>query len=149
MKLLKLYSWITGSMADFAKPFSDNKALYNQARAFWSKLDNVSAFIVIIFIVLGFALAAYYYTQYNNRPGRRYTPKHWALMLLITVIVTFFVTLGFEYRAVEPKLDGAFWLEFKIAAANALYATGIYFVTSFAWCNWFPTNAYRFLKLKK
>lgn len=149
MKLLKLYGWITGSMADFTKPFSENKALYNQARAFWNKLDNVSAFIVIIFIVLGFSLAAYYYTQYNNRPGRRYTPKHWALMLLVTVIVTFFVTLGFEYWAVEPKLNGAFLLELKIAVANALYAAGVFFVTSFVWCNWFPTNAYRFLKLKK
>lgn len=149
MKLLKLYGWITGSMADFTKPFSDNKALYNQARAFWNKLDNASAVIVFVFIVLGITLAAYYYTEYNNRHGRRYTPKHWAIMLLVTVTVTFLVTLGFECWAVEPKLNGAFLLELKVAAANALYAAGTYFVTSFVWCNCFRTNAYRFLKLRK
>ena len=149
MKLLKLYSWIAGNMADFAKPFSDNKALYNQARGFWNKLENASTFIVIIFIVLGVALAVYYYTQYNDKPGRRYTPKHWAFMLLGTVIVTFFLTLLFEYFAVEPKLKGAFLLEVKVALANALYAAGIYLLTSFVWCNCFRTNAYRFLKLRK
>lgn len=150
MKLLKLYSWITGTMADFAKPFSDNKALYNQARGFWNKLDNVSIVIVFSFLVFGIALAAYYYTQYNEKPGRRYTPKHWAIILLVTTILTFFVTLGFEYGSVKPKLDGAFMLEVKVAAANALYAAGLYLLTSFVWCNFgFRTNAYRFLKLKK
>lgn len=149
MKLLKLYSWIAGTMADFTKPFSGNKALYNQARSFWNDLDNVSAIIVIIFIVLGMTLATYYYTQYNDKPGRRYTPKRWTLMLLVTAGVAFFVTLGFEYFAVKPKLNGAFWLELKIAAVNSLYAAGIYFVTSFVWCNCFRTNAYRLLILRK
>ena len=149
MKLLKLYSWFTGTMADFAKPFSENKALYTQARAFWNKLDNASAFIVILFVVLGVTLAAYYYTLYNDKPGRRYTPKQWAIMLLITIIATFIFTLAVECWAIEPRLNGAFWLEFKIAAINALYAAGVYFVTSLIWCNWFPTNAYRFLKLSK
>lgn len=41
MKLLKLYSWITGTMADFAKPFSENKALYNQAKGFWNKWRTI------------------------------------------------------------------------------------------------------------
>ena len=66
MKLLKLYGWITGSMADFTKPFSENKALYNQAKGFWNKLENSSLVIVLIFLILGIAWAAYYYTSYNN-----------------------------------------------------------------------------------
>jgi membrane-associated HD superfamily phosphohydrolase len=146
MKLLKLYSWITGTMADFAKPFSENKALYNQAKEFWNKLENNSLLIVLIFLVLGFAWAAYYYTSYNNSPGRHYTPKHWILLLLTTVIVTFLVTLGFEYLAVEPKINGAFLLEVKIAIANALYAAFIYLLTSIVWCNTLSTNAYKMFK---
>lgn len=146
MKLLKLYSWITGTMADFAKPFSENKALYNQAKGFWNKLENNSLLIVLIFWVLGFAWAAYYYTSYNNSPGRHYTPKHWILLLLTTVIVTFLVTLGFEYLAVEPKINGAFLLEVKIAIANALYAAFIYLLTSIVWCNTLSTNAYKMFK---
>lgn len=146
MKLLKLYSWITGTMADFAKPFSENKALYDQAKGFWNKLENNSLLIVLIFFVLGFAWAAYYYTSYNNSPGRHYTPKHWILLLLTTVIVTFLVTLGFEYLAVEPKINGAFLLEVKIAIANALYAAFIYLLTSIVWCNTLSTNAYKMFK---
>lgn len=146
MKLLKLYSWITGTMADFAKPFSENKALYNQAKGFWNKLENFSLIIVLIFLILGIAWAAYYYTSYNNSPGRHYTPKHWILLLLATVVVTFFVTLGFEYLAVEPKINGAFLLEVKIAIANALYAALAYLITSIIWCNTLPTNAYRMFK---
>lgn len=146
MKLLKLYSWITGTMADFVKPFSENKALYNQAKVFWNKLENFSIFIVLIFLVLGIAWAAYYYTSYNNNPGRHYTPKHWILMLLVTVIVTFIVTLGFEYLAVEPKINGALGVELKIAIANAIYAGLAYLLTSIVWCNTLPTNAYRMFK---
>ena len=146
MKLLKLYSWITGTMADFAKPFSENKALYNQAKVFWNKLENSSLGIVLIFLVLGIAWAIYYYTSYNNSPGRHYTPKHWILMLLVTVVVTFLVTLGFEYLAVEPKINSAFLLEVKIAIGNALYAALTYLLTSIVWCNTLPTNAYKMFK---
>ena len=146
MKLLKLYSWIAGNMADFVKPFSENKALYNQAKGFWNKLENSSLVIVLIFLVLGIAWAAYYYTSYNNNPGRHYTPKHWILLLLVTVIVTFLVTLGFEYLAVEPKINGAFLLEVKIAIANALYAALAYLFTSIVWCNTLSTNAYKMFK---
>ena len=146
MKLLKLYSWIAGSLADFTKPFKENEALYKQAKAFWDKLENSSLVIVLIFLVLGIAWAAYYYTSYNNNPGRHYTPKHWILMLLFTAVVTFLVTLGFEYLAVEPKINGAFLLEVKIAIGNALYAAFAYLLTSIVWCNTLPTNAYKMFK---
>ena len=146
MKLLKLYSWIAGSLADFTKPFKENEALYKQAKAFWDKLENSSLVIVLIFLVLGIAWAAYYYTSYNNNPGRHYTPKHWILILLVTAVVTFLVTLGFEYLAVEPKINGAFLLEVKIAIGNALYAAFAYLLTSIVWCNTLPTNAYKMFK---
>lgn len=146
MKLLKLYSWIAGSLTDFTKPFRENEALYKQARAFWDKLENSSLVIVLIFLVLGIAWAIYYYTSYNNSPGRHYTPKHWILMLLITLVITFLMTLGFEYFAVKPKINGAFLLEVKIAIGNALYAAIAYLFTSIVWCNTLPTNAYKMFK---
>ena len=146
MKLLKLYSWIAGNMADFAKPFSENKALYNQAKGFWNKLENSSLLIILVFLVLGIAWAVYYYTSYNNKPGRHYTPKQWILMFLITFAVTFLVTLGVEYLAAEPRINGAFLLEVKIAIANALYASFTYLLISIVWCNTLPTNAYKMFK---
>ena len=146
MKLLKLYDWIAGSMADFSSQFKNNEALYNQARAFWNKLEGSSSIIVLIFVVLGIALAAFYYKPYNNLPGRHYTPKHWFLFLAVTFGATFLLTLGFEYFAVEPRLTGALLLEVKIALGNAIYASLLYFVVSVLWCNFFPTNAYRWFK---
>lgn len=147
MKLLKLYSLFAGSMKDFAKPFKENETLYNQAMAFWGKLENFSIIIVVIFIVLGLSMAIWYYKPFNNSPGRHYTLKYWLLFLIATFIITFIVTLGFEYFAVSPKLDGALLLEAKIALGNACYATLLYFLTSFVWCNWLPTNAYRLFKI--
>ena len=146
MKLLKLYKWIAGGMTDFTKSFQENEQLYKQAQTFWSKLENTSMLIVLIFLVLGIFLAAWYYQPYNNKPGRHYSPKYWALFLIVTFVVTFLVTLGFEYFAVSPKLQGALLLESKIALGNAIYASVLYLITSIVWCNWFPTNAYRIFK---
>lgn len=146
MKLLKIYSWISGSITDFTKPFKDNEALYKQARAFWGQLENYSIVIFLICLVLGIALAIYYYKPYNDSPGRHYTLKHWLLFLFITFLLTFAVTFGFEYFAVTPKLSGAIGLEAKIALGNAIYASIVYFITSVIWCNIGSTNAYRLFK---
>lgn len=147
MKLLELYSWIAGSMADFTKPFRENEAVYKQARAFWMRLENNSTIIFLICLVLGIAFAAYYYTSYNNQPGRHYTLWHWAGFLLVTFVVTFLVTLGVEYLLVEPKINGAWGLEARIALGNAIYASGFYLLTSIIWCNACPTNACRIFKI--
>lgn len=148
MKLLKIYSWIAGSMNDFARPFQqrDNEELYKQAKTFWSQLENSSMVIVLIFVILGIALAAYYYKPYNDSPGRHYTLKHWIVFLFVTFVLTFLLTFGFEYFAVSPKLDGARLLETKIALGNAIYASFVYFITSIVWCNVGPTNACRIFK---
>ncbi|MBO4849808.1 MAG: hypothetical protein J5529_02775 [Prevotella sp.] len=147
MKLLPLYKLIAGGMPEFTRQFQNNEALYKQAQSFWNKLEGVSFFIVIIFVVLGLVLAAYYYQPYNNCPGRHYTPKHWIFFLIGTFALTFLTTLGFEYVAVVPKLQGAFVLELKIALGNAILASFLYFLTSIFWCNALPTNAFRLFKI--
>ena len=147
MKLLKLYNWFAGSKSDFIESFRENEKLYMQAKNFWDKLDNLSIFIFLIFIVLGISIAAYYYKPYNDKPGRHYTLGHWVFFLFVTLIFVFVVTFGFEYFAVKPTIKGATWLEAKIAICNGLYAVVIYFFTSLAWCNSnLPTNACRIFK---
>lgn len=147
MKLLKLYKWIAGGMPDFTRPFQDNEALYKQAQVFWNKLDSFSLFIVLTFIVLGVFLTVWYYKPYNNLPGRHYKPIHWFYFLIATFCLTFLLTWGLEYIAVEPKLKGSTWLQIRIALGNAIYASGLYTFISWIWCQFnFPTNAYRFLK---
>ena len=136
-------------MTDFVSQFKNNAALYDQARAFWSKMESFSIIIVLLFVILGIFWAFFYYNPYNKQPGRHYTPTQWLLFMVITFILTFLVTLGFEYLAVSPRLNGAFLLQLKIAFANAIYSSVVYFVVSFIWCNWLPTNAYKFLKVFK
>lgn len=146
MKLLDLYEWIAGSMSSFTKPFQDNEALFNQAKAFWRHLEGSTMITIAIFVVLGIALAAIYYMPYNDKPGRHYRPTHWLVFMVVTFVLTLLVTWGFEYIAVKPVLNGALMLEFKVALGNALYATVLYFLTSVVWCNALPTNAYRLFK---
>lgn len=147
MKLLKLYQWIAGTSTDFCRPFQDNEALYNQARSFWAHLESQSIVFLIIFIVFGALLAWAYYMPFNEKAGRHYKPKYWAIFMVCTLLLVFTVTLGFEYFAAAPKLKGALLLETKIALANSLYATGVYVLISWIWCQFnLPTNAYRLIK---
>lgn len=147
MKLLGFYEWFAGSMSNFTRPFQENEALFNQAKAFWRHLDDSMMIGLIIFLVFGLALAATYYKPYNDKPGRHYKPTHWLIFLVITFIFTFAVTFGFEYIAVKPVLKGATMLEMKVALCNAIYASGWFLVVSIVWCNWGSTNAYRLFKL--
>lgn len=146
MKPLSFYEWITGSMSDFTRPFQENEALYNQAKAFWRHLDSATGLTIAIFIVIGIVMAVIYYKPYNEKPGRRYKPTHWLIFLVATFLLTLLVTGLYEYIAVKPTLNGAGMLEFKVALGNALYSAVLYFLTSVAWCNFFPTNAYRLFK---
>ena len=148
MKLLPIYKFFAGSQTEFTKPFRENEQLFKQAQHFWNKLENSSLVIILICVVLGISLAAYYYLLYNNMPGRHYTPKHWIIFLVSTFILVFAVTLGFEYIAVPPKLDGSFILELRIALGNAVYATFLFLLISWMWCQFnLPTNAYRLIKI--
>lgn len=147
MKLLKLYQWITGTMADFTKPFQNNDALYKQAQAFWKQLDVSSIIFVAIFLLLGIVMASIYYKPFNDKPGRHYKPKYWIYFLLTTFVLTLLVTLGCGCAIAQPKLDGSFVLELKIAVANAIYSSFIYIFVSWIWCQFnLPTNAYRLIK---
>lgn len=146
MKLLDFYEWFAGSMSNFTKPFQENEALFNQAKAFWRNLESLTVVTLIIFVILVIGFAIYYYTRYNNRPGRHYKPERWLIFLAITFASTFLVTLGIEYFLVKPVLKGSLMLEVKIALCNAIYASVLYFVISVVWCNILPTNAYRLFK---
>lgn len=146
MNLIKFYGWIAGSMSDFTKPFQENEQLYNQAKAFWRHLDGFMPMVFIVFVLAGIVSAYCYYKRFNDKPGRHYRPRYWVFFLLASVLATFAVTLGLECFVAKPTLDGAFWLEVRIAFGNALYAMVVYFLTSVVWCNALPTNAYRLFK---
>jgi len=147
MKLLSFYKWIAGSMADFTSQFKDNEVLFNQARAYWSKLEASSVIVLVIFLVLGIAMAISYYQPYNNSPGRHYKPIHWLYFLCGTFVLTFLLTWCYVHFAVPSSLNGVSMLHLKLALGNALYAAGLYFFCSWIWCQFnLPTNACRIFK---
>lgn len=149
MKLLPLYKWIAGSENDFTRQFQSNEQLFNQARSFWNKLDESMWIVVMCVLVLGIGIASYYYTLYNNTPGRHYKPLKWFYFLILTFVITLITSYGIQYMFCTPKLNGASTLELMIAIGNSLYACILYFMTSVVWCNILPTNAYRLFKFKK
>lgn len=146
MKWMDAYGWMAGSMSDFTKPFQENEALFNQAKAFWRNLEGWALMLLLIGLLFGVLLAWRYYGPHNSKPHRHYTPWQWGLFAVITFIGCLLVTLVVECGLAKPVLDGAGLLESKIAFCNALYAAIIYWIASVVWCNWFPTNAYRWFK---
>lgn len=147
MKLIKLYQWIAGSQSDFTKQFQNNELLFNQARSFWNKLDGSILFVLISMLVVSIGVAIWYYTYYNNIPGRHYKFKYWLLSLASTFILVLASSFAIEYILFEPKLPGSGTLEFLIALCNAIYGVISYFIISVFWCNFLPTNACRIFKL--
>lgn len=145
MKFIDLYKWLIGTQADFTHPFQNNETLFNHARAFWNQLAN-NVWIAVLIILFGVILAYCYYGPYNDKPGRHYKPKYWAIFLFATFFVSLILTLVALYIMVKPTMKGAFMLEFEISLANAIYATILYFVVSVVWCQWLPTNACRIFK---
>lgn len=148
MKLLNLYSWIAGTRNNFIKQFQDNDQLFNKAKDFWDKLDGLTLIVVIAMFSIAIGMAAYYYTYYNNRPGRHYKPMKWLIFLGMTFIVTLLVSLCLEYILCKPELTGSMTLEIMVALGNSIYAIVVYLITSLVWCRYLPTNAYRLLKFK-
>lgn len=151
MKWINIYTWLTSlSFSNFSKPFKDNEVLYKQARSFWNQLDQSSLLFLLIGLAIALIVVIYYYTTFNNYTGRRYKPKYWWLSMLVAGIAVLAITLGVEVSLAPPRLQGAFIVELKIALVNAFYGLLLFFVTSFCWCNSpLPTNAYRYLKIKK
>jgi hypothetical protein len=148
MKLLEvLYGWIIGSKSDFTRPFRESETVLVQANKFWDKLDSLSLFILILFVIIGIMLASNYYGPFNNKPGRHYRPRYWFMFMLATMIMSFVLTIIVECILCPPRLGGALMLEFKIALGNSIYAIVTYFFTSIIWCKFLPTNACRILKI--
>ena len=124
-----------------------NEQLRQQANNVWGQLDDLSPFVLILGFILGVGLAVIYYTAFNEKAGRHYKMRYWAIWALLSSVLTMVITIAIEYVGVKTNLKSGYaelyWL---CAIHNALYALGFYLFTSIIWCNAFPTNAYKFFK---
>lgn len=146
MSLIKFF-FLLPSKGKFLQGFAHNDELKVQADQVWRQLDGLSLILLIVAVVLGLGLAAFYYTGYNELPGRHYKISHWAIWAGITTVVALIVTAIIEYVGIQTRItSGLTFLYWLCAINNALYALFMYFITSVVWCNFFRTNAYKFLK---
>jgi hypothetical protein len=137
------------SKGKFLNQFANNENLKNQANAVWHSLEDIAPFLLAITVVVGAGLAAYYYTSFNNQPGRHYKVKYWGIFAIVSLVLTFVVTMGTEYLLIKTNMkNGITSLYLKCAISNAIYGIGLYLLTSIVWCNWGRTNAYRLFKFK-
>lgn len=132
----------------FLNGFAHNEQLKTQADNVWRQLDGLSPVLLIACVVIGIGLAVFYYTAYNEMPGRHYKVKHWLLWGVISFALTLIATAIIEYVGIKTNLkSGISSLYWLCAINNALYSLILYFLTSVVWCNCFRTNAYKFLKI--
>lgn len=147
MSMINIF-FLLPSKGKFLQNFAHNEQLKAQADLVWRQLDGHSLILLVLTTCLGIGLAIYYYTGYNDKPGRHYKIKHWAIWGGISFVLSFIGTLAIEYFCIKTNIrTGLTGLYLSCALHNAIYCVGLYVMTSFVWCNCLPTNAYRFLKL--
>ena len=150
MGMLNLYDWGLPNQAQHLASYKDNEPLYNMVRSFWSSLDSASVYFFATALVIAIIVVCYYYYVYNKLPGRKYKISHWAMWLGVTAVMTTLLTMVLGNVMVTSSLKEQTGFILRVSLINSLYASVIYLVISFVFCNLpVPTNAYRFLKIGK
>lgn len=126
-----------------------NKNLSEDAiNGIWDKFNTMALILIIIMLVVSVFSAIYYYTLYNESPGRHYTPQKWALIYCIEILVVFVGSLVTVF-ALHPSgdINKVLGSEIQMIVINTLYSLAPYLLISWLWCQlgW-PTKAYRCVK---
>lgn len=146
MGIIKIF-FLLPSKSKFLQNFDYSEQLKAKAGQVWELLDGLSPWLLLLTATLGIGFAIYYYTAYNEMPGRHYRIKHWGLCAGIAAILSLIGTVVIEYASIKIKLghSSLYWV---CAMNNAIYCAILYFLTSLVWCNFCRTNAYKFLKIR-
>ena len=141
MKLISIYKPFVGKEPKFVDSFPQDTQ--DLAVHFWASLNSSCLFFVLFLVVISVCLCIYYFTAYNEQPGRHYRRTHWVGFYIGTVVFMFLGTAVLGYILTNPTVKGFESLIWDIALGNAVYSIAIFGVLSFIW--WLfalPTNAY-------
>ena len=141
MKLISIYKPFVGKEPNFVDSFPQDTQ--DLAEHFWASLNSSCLFFVLFLVVISVCLCIYYFTAYNEQPGRHYRRTHWVGFYIGTVVFMFLGTAVLGYILTNPTVKGFESLIWDIALGNAVYSIAIFGVLSFIW--WLfalPTNAY-------
>lgn len=143
MKLIDLYKPFIGTESKFLDKYSQETQ--DIAQNFWNGLSSSCIFFVVSLLFLSVFVCVYYFTAYNNIPGRHYKRSHWVGAYVVSVLLTFFVTVALGYMLNNTALNGSGYLIWYIAFGNLIYSVIIFGILSCIWFLWLPTNAYRLI----
>ena len=149
MDLSTFYGWFGVNSASLIDANKVNN-MGDSAMNAWANLSQWTLLFFAGMVLISFLSAIYYYTEYNNQPKRRYTPKQWLLVGLGTIALIFVFTFICAFCLEKTDaINGLIALELKLSLCNILYSLLIYLLFSFILFNVpeLPTNAYRILKL--
>lgn len=151
MSAIDFYDWGLPSKGAYLNSFAEDH-LRNSANKLWQMIDSGALFFIMVFVVVALMGAILYYYPYNNKAGRHYKMRYWALWLVITALVAFAISaiMGFVLIDSPMKKDTTSFI-MRISAINLVYSVLLYIIFSIIICNLnMPkTNAYRFFKIGK
>lgn len=139
--MIEIYKPLAGTLAKFQETLPNETK--DIAQTFWKDLDNACLFFVILCAISSIGFCIYYFTIYNNKPGRHYKISHWAAFWLISIIATLILTGVIGLLMTNHGIQGSVMLIWKVAFLNAVYSLLIYLGLSLVWWGVLPTNAYR------
>ena len=146
------YQWLLPNEQTFINSFKDNEAKQNAAKVFIKSLSNCDLWLFISCVFLTAVACILYYTWYNNRMepfGYHYRMRHWgawmAIALLLSILATYFCCM---FTLDKTNLSGTGEFISKFYLVSAIYSLLFFVILSVVWCNLFPTNAYRWFKIK-
>lgn len=144
MRFIKAYKPFVDTKSQFMDKF-DSEDTKKLAENCYNSLDSGSLYIFIFMLVVTIGLCIFYFTAYNNWPGRHYKRWHWIVFYIATVIASFFGSALIGWIIAKPAVAGYMSLVWDISFGNLLYSLFGFGILSVIWWLFLPTNAYRLI----
>lgn len=136
--ILGILTWLTSKKAYLAS-YADDESAKKVAARLWNSVTSYELWAFVFMLCLTIAFCYYYYFPFNNKPGRHYHLKFWALFYVMTVVFILFGTFFF-FLCCAKNSGFDTWLLWRISFMNAAYSFLAYIVCSIMFSR--KSNAY-------
>ena len=128
INLLTVLTWFT-SKKEYLSNYADNESAKKAATRLWNAIESGEIFLIITMIVLTVAICWFYYFPFNNKSGRHYRPKYWAIAGAINLIAVALTTWGL-CCILTPNPSFDYWFLTEVTIVNTIYALVLYYIIS-------------------
>ncbi len=141
MSIEGYYNWF---LPDLTEKISENED-------FLDILLSCEDFLFTSCIVSAFVPVLLYYTLYTKCCfwGYHYRVKHWAVWMIVFFAIMTTIAWSWPLQELdELYMDDLESIKWRLYFGNVVLFLFFSFVFSWFWCQFLPTNAYRFLKIR-